>query len=49
MVNELLDILIHNELYSDNMTKEQFERWVQAHLIYISKASQIAGEKYERI
>lgn len=47
MVNELLDILIHNELYSDNMSNEEFERWVQAHLIYISKASQITGEKHE--
>lgn len=49
MVNELLDILIHNELYSDNMSSVEVERWVQAHLVYISKVSQITGEKYERI
>lgn len=41
------DILIHNELYSDSMSAEQFEGWLQAHLVYISKVNQFTGEKYE--
>jgi hypothetical protein len=41
----LKDILIHNGIYSDTMSEEQFERWVQVHLVIISKVSQITGEK----
>ena len=47
MNNYLMDILIHNELYSDSMTDEQFAMWVNAHMIYLNKVNQITGEKHD--
>ena len=45
MSNKHLDVLIHNELFSETMTEKQFEEWVQAHMIYMSRVSLLGAER----